>query len=966
MPDASKPLPYERLGPNRALFNLSRLDVPCRSQTAEGVKWVPAYRAYFGDDWVGDLSFERVSKAIAAIGGTPPDVDFVIAPSRFVGLRDRFRHLEGVTAESSEELGADEVAIDEDEESALDSDDQSRWLEFFRWLGVSVALRAVHFHDVGDRASGWLKTRGLRRPDGWVFGNVPPEKWARFLALVTDDAKVKGEMEAKPDAEPYFYQLHDFEHVTLLLDVAAKDRTASVGRALYEHLARNWGSLHRFCQLEIALVPGEPTHRAKPPRARSEELIKLEESNFWLHRLRGAAVCPTAHGPRKPNEVWFPTQEVLRRFGRKNREGVASYLLPTLDLPQPLLKGRAKGLPQAMGVREELSPASFSEEDALVVLCRLEANYRERVANGDDLRQDLREVIRPAYRHLLELLSERVGSVGNGLLKDAPVLAHDGLGRSEFRPASNVFYVERRDTRDRVRLETPVWTFALEAYPAGRSALVELFGCRILEEALEWSPQVGDAALSDADTALWRLSIQNLAPFLLARVGADRVEDSQVRRDATRLRNLIRSLEPVTSLRVTCGLAGQPPSTTAIEREAFVDIQDSQAGRMAAFVRWGEGPWPPTEDDAEALSTAFGDVLGSGYFESFLALIRAPSDAKRIDLLKRAGAPTDIEERRLLFSDADGTATRPPEGTGRAVSEETKTITTEPDAEQPAQHPTPPQPDGVQPKQAPLYSLDQITVNGVPAILVGDVLWFHRRPERGRAEPPHGENKKDPDDDSGSGYGGHTDLAELNALGMAITFSYELARLRNAGAPGARAFESEDRSEQADVLVFDVSTPSRIAKARTACHHFDRAFKKLIQFHGIPAEWPGFDVLTLSPSAHDEVDRVIELKSSGVHSRMQGMSWNEWKSARTNLLRHRFYLYLVGNLRSDLKGSCPFIRTIRDPFEQLMAEVQVNNRVERRVQLAVHLFREAHHLDLTVCEARPALATTAAGPDMML
>ena len=95
------------------------------------------------------------------------------------------------------------------------------------------------------------------------------------------------------------------------------------------------------------------------------------------------------------------------------------------------------------------------------------------------------------------------------------------------------------------------------------------------------------------------------------------------------------------------------------------------------------------------------------------------------------------------------------------------------------------------------------------------------------------------------------------------------------------------------------------------------------------------------------------------------MSWNEWKSARTNLLRHRFYLYLVGNLRSDLKGSCPFIRTIRDPFEQLMAEVQVNNRVERRVQLAVHLFREAHHLDLTVCEARPALATTVAGPDIM-
>jgi hypothetical protein len=39
--------------------------------------------------------------------------------------------------------------------------------------------------------------------------------------------------------------------------------------------------------------------------------------------------------------------------------------------------------------------------------------------------------------------------------------------------------------------------------------------------------------------------------------------------------------------------------------------------------------WPPVEDDAEALATAFREVLGAGYFESFLALIRAPSNLKR-------------------------------------------------------------------------------------------------------------------------------------------------------------------------------------------------------------------------------------------------------------------------------------------------------------------------------------------------
>jgi hypothetical protein len=51
-PDANAPLPYERLQPNRALFNLSRLDVPCRGASDGEVEWVPAYRAYFGIDWL--------------------------------------------------------------------------------------------------------------------------------------------------------------------------------------------------------------------------------------------------------------------------------------------------------------------------------------------------------------------------------------------------------------------------------------------------------------------------------------------------------------------------------------------------------------------------------------------------------------------------------------------------------------------------------------------------------------------------------------------------------------------------------------------------------------------------------------------------------------------------------------------------------------------------------------------------
>jgi len=61
-------------------------------------------------------------------------------------------------------------------------------------------------------------------------------------------------------------------------------------------------------------------------------------------------------------------------------------------------------------------------------------------------------------------------------------------------------------------------------------------------------------------------------------------------------------------------------------------------------------------------------------------------------------------------------------------------------------------------------------------------------------------------------------------------------------------------------------------------------------------------------------DRLIELKSSGVNATMQTMTWNEWKTARDSHLRQRYYLYLVGNLRSDLASAEPFVRAINDPY----------------------------------------------------
>ena len=77
------------------------------------------------------------------------------------------------------------------------------------------------------------------------------------------------------------------------------------------------------------------------------------------------------------------------------------------------------------------------------------------------------------------------------------------------------------------------------------------------------------------------------------------------------------------------------------------------------------------------------------------------------------------------------------------------------------------------------------------------------------------------------------------------------------------------------------------------------------------------------------------------------MTWNEWKTAGLPTLRSRFFLYLVGNLRADLKAA-PFVRAIRDPVEELMANVLEDPTVKRSVQLDVHAFQQAEYQELTI------------------
>ena len=159
-----RPLRYQRLQSDRALLNLSRLPIPCRSSSGER-KWMPAYGVYFGDDWIGEDSVEHLHRVLPADGDAR--FEYVAPPEEFFGRLEDLTP--GMTSESDGE--DDEVDVDEDADEAIESTERDRWIAFLSWIGVNQSLRPIHFHDVEDDATGWLTTKDLAQPNGWAFSS---------------------------------------------------------------------------------------------------------------------------------------------------------------------------------------------------------------------------------------------------------------------------------------------------------------------------------------------------------------------------------------------------------------------------------------------------------------------------------------------------------------------------------------------------------------------------------------------------------------------------------------------------------------------------------------------------------------------------------------------------------------------------------------------------------------------------
>jgi hypothetical protein len=536
-----RPLRYQRLQSDRALFNLSRLQVPCVVDGQE--VWEPAFKVYFGREWYPDGSVDNVVDALS--DPTRLQLPKLAPPERFYGLLEQYQDVQGDTAGTDESDEDDEIGLDEDFDQPIETTERDRWVDFLSWIGVNRCLRPVHFHDVMDEHR-WLSTKDLAQPKGWAFVNLGNE-WEEY------EAHIRGQLEGRPEAEgavPYLYECHDLEGLGEIIAQAQRDPTAAIARALWRHLVQHWETYQRFTTLELAMVGSDkyPGQRAKPPRAMPEERLELGD-DFWVHRQRRAGVCPTSHGPRRADVAWMPGSEVDRRFARQ-RGRRAGEILPLLDVGDGLPPRALRSLADRFGVRLDLNPSTFTVADAAGVCRRLADLYGP---EGEPVNaESLRRTIRPTYRQVFALLSGVAAP--EEPIADTPMLA-EGPDGFRFRPAREVLYARSPGTKERSGVGDQLPTFVIEADPAANRPLTAIFGMQTLEDALEWAPNPGDPALGGSDLDEFRIQLRALAPWLLARLRADRADAAND--DQAALRGFIECVEPVTELELSCHRDGR-------------------------------------------------------------------------------------------------------------------------------------------------------------------------------------------------------------------------------------------------------------------------------------------------------------------------------------------------------------------------------------------------------------------------
>lgn len=796
------------------------------------------------------------------------------------------------------DLGLDFLAAPE-AFRAEDSEELELLERFLCWLGVSchLRLRTLFSPAVDQRIK---RTKGLKAPSSTHLAELDASEHDAYLEYVRDELARRN-----PKERSYLYRVHALDQADALMAAASAD--LEIGEMLLEHLSAWWEDFYsRFTRTVVGTMDSGSLSRRKTWVFGASEKRKVG-LDLWLWRLRRTPWCPTSLGNQRPEACWLSQPDLLRRFALDSAAG-PSPLLPVIEAETPT------DLQSALGVRSQLNSKTFSRDDAAVVCQSLERAYRgapkQRV--GADLSR-----IRPKYRFISKLLPT---AGGDDARTDAqhcvPILCRTDDSKLRFVPSDEAFFVRSPDVRARLcARRTPI--FVLESDEAINFAAH--FGVHDLERCLDAKISI-ESELAAETSALER-RLREVAPFILCRLEADRRTPKLKSQDATNLANFIEEVTVVEGLSVEYlprdGLDLPPIELGEASRPGYVlDASDSRRSRRRLPLVDYRAPEDGGID--EYVASALCEFMNVQQFEGVFSLLSSAktlSDKKRF--LRLAGAPWEDEEIESKRRELNGSDALERSFDEVALDPQMNAWETRAKVQPHAQDTTNAEPQRrthslIDPDTL-IFEDGQIVESREPA--PSDKQHSHRGTGGAGQRTASGANAVGPSQEY---------VDEVDYIGTKLAVRYEYQRLE-------RTFGCNEP----EAYVFPIHNPRRVREARQDIVA-SRCLNEL-ERRGVPLPYPGFDLLTIRPDTGG-IDRLIELKSSGLAVRKVEVTWNEWKTARNQEVREHYYLYVVGGLRSETSAR-PFLREIRNPFEVLRKrEEKEREQKQRQVQLDLRYF----------------------------
>ncbi len=893
-------LPLPHIERTQTLHRLCLLPVPTRAG-----EWSPACRVYFGSEWQPDDSDTKHVEALFEAAA--------IDNAQYLASPDDFPEVADFDTAETDELDEDESAFDE-------------WRDFFRWLGVSPHIRITPFFDPQTRRD-LMSTKGIERPKRTsVLDALSDEEWSEYKLHLTEKLDENGRQRGKYDSIYEIQSIEFFDQLVAAAHSSIGNERPDVATHLFEHVTSWWrDSLQRYRHPVLAThdVGSFGRRNQNCPKDREKRQVGL---NLWLWQLKHATWCPSNHGVRRPNEVWLPVDSVRTRFKMHD-----TYLLPVL--PEQAVE-RARGAVDflvAIGVRRDLSQNTFRPRDARTVTSTIANTFTDKNGELDSKKQlsnSLRQ-IKSAYRYVSELLpplsdqqrtvtdNAWVGAQDN--LRGIPVLCRRPSGEFVFKSAEEAYFIDAPDVVEQIPFpDLPI--FVLQEPDAVRFGTY--FGIRDLESTTEAKPRFIDERPDRRDELVEEL--ERVAPYILCRLEAERQSQELITRDLSGMRSFLDDLELVDTISVEYELSHED-KTSAVSSEPVYYLDRRNRGRSEPAIPILKTS-PNRDEQYRHLARALCGALDVSQFEGVVTMLTAADDRQRRDYLTLAGAPSTVDEieskRRALI---EGEETDPDDDIVVVFGERDNEGETKIDDVEDAPDPAKQQLEQRTPvtQERPIYDSHDLTVDGETVTIVTEPTEIENDSNgRGPNEDPHSESSR-----GGATMGYRT---AVDKLGMNITLQYERARLRNE-------YEFGNMERSPAEYVFEVETEANIEDAREN-NIAGPVIDHLTSEVGLPLPYPGFDILTVNPET-GEADRLIELKSSGHDTRTPGISWNEWKTARTAEVSDQFYLYIVGNLRKDIQAD-PYIREIPNPFELLRAETEEREQTTKEVKVDITRFRK--------------------------